>query len=88
MRASPVLLLLLPLSAAPLAHAQDATTKTKADVGMTFEAVDRNGDHRISKTEAGAYKSLIDRFAAVDTDGDGFLSKAEFEARSSTASLE
>jgi Ca2+-binding EF-hand superfamily protein len=46
--------------------------------------VDRNGDHRISRTEAGTYKSLIDRFAYLDTDGDGFISESEFAAAHAT----
>ncbi len=49
-----------------------------------FQAVDRNGDHRISRTEAGNYKSLIDRFAYLDTDADGFISEPEFAAARAT----
>jgi hypothetical protein len=49
-----------------------------------FQAVDRNGDHRISRTEAGTYKSLIDRFAYLDTDADGFISEPEFAAAHAT----
>ena len=44
----------------------------------TFEALDRNADSQISKTEATTDSKLSDRFASVDTDGDGYVSKAEF----------
>lgn len=48
---------------------------------MTFDALDKNGDAQLSKTEAAADKSLADSFAAADTNGDGYLSKSEFTAR-------
>ena len=48
----------------------------------TFEALDKNADSQISKTEAAADSKLSDNFASLDTDGDGYLSKAEFMARS------
>ena len=58
------------------------------DPGMkstaTFDALDKNADAQISKTEAGADNKLSDTFATLDTNGDGYLSKAEFLARSKT----
>ena len=57
-----------------------ATVTTNPQV--TFESIDRNADHCISKTEAGSFKDLINEFAAIDRDGDGFISKSEFESRS------
>lgn len=69
------------LCAAALADDGTGTLDTTAQVQVAFETIDRNSDQRISKTEAGTHKTLIDRFAAVDADGDGFISKAEFEAR-------
>jgi hypothetical protein len=56
------------------------TSLSSPNVQATFESIDRNADHRISRTEAGTYKKLLDRFAQVDTDGDGFVSKDEFDA--------
>jgi hypothetical protein len=47
----------------------------------TFDALDKNGDAQLSKTEAAADKALADSFAAADTNGDGYLSKTEFTAR-------
>jgi hypothetical protein len=66
--------------------AQAGETKDKPnDPGMqskaTFDALDKNADSQISKTEASADSKLSDNFAALDTNGDGYLSKAEFMAR-------
>lgn len=60
----------------------------RIDSKLTFEAIDRNADRRISKTEAGSYKGLIDNFALIDTDGDGFVSKQEFEAHLAATAAE
>lgn len=46
----------------------------------TFAALDRNGDHRISRSEAGFDRVMSDLFAEIDTDGDGFVSSAEYAA--------
>jgi hypothetical protein len=72
---------LLALSAHASAEELTATVVNSAQT--TFESVDRNADQRISRTEAGTYKKLLDRFAVVDTDGDGFVNKTEFDARPS-----
>jgi Ca2+-binding EF-hand superfamily protein len=56
---------------------QQVVVKTPS---ATFASIDRNGDHRISKTEAGTYKNIIDRFAYIDTDGDGFITQNELIA--------
>ncbi len=67
------------------AQAGDDKDKTH-DQGMkstaTFDALDKNADSQISKTEASADSKLSDGFAALDTNGDGYLSKAEFMAKS------
>jgi len=69
--------------------AQAGDNKDKShDTGMkttaTFDALDKNADTQISKTEAAADSKLSDNFAALDTNGDGYLNKAEFMARSKT----
>lgn len=79
------------IAAAFLAFAAQAgdTNDKPHDPGMqatvaTFEALDRNADSQISKTEATTDGKLSDNFASLDTNGDGYLSKAEFMARSKT----
>lgn len=52
--------------------------KTKVAAANSFAALDRNGDHRISRSEAGFDRWLSETFAELDTDGDGFVSMAEF----------
>jgi len=46
----------------------------------SFASLDRNGDHRISRSEAGFDRVMSGLFAEIDTDGDGFVSSAEYAA--------
>ncbi|GFE81125.1 hypothetical protein GCM10011487_31250 [Steroidobacter agaridevorans] len=52
--------------------------KDKVAVSGSFATFDRNGDNRISRSEAGFDRKLSETFAELDTDGDGFVSAAEF----------
>lgn len=79
------------IAATLLAFAAQAGDKDRThDTGMkstaTFDALDRNADSQISKTEASvsADSKLSDNFAALDINGDGYLSKAEFIAKGQT----
>jgi hypothetical protein len=56
----------------------------KVAAASSFTALDRNGDHRISRSEAGFDRVLSDTFAEIDTDGDGFVSTAEYAAAERT----
>jgi hypothetical protein len=55
-------------------------TKPRVATVDSFTALDRNGDQRISRSEAGFDRVLSETFADIDTDGDGFVSPAEFAA--------
>lgn len=55
-------------------------TVATADATATFEALDKNVDRQISRTEAAGEKRLAEGFAFVDTDGDGYVSQAEYAA--------
>lgn len=66
------------LLAAASVFADDAKDKV-ASSGL-FASLDRNGDKRISRSEAGFDRKLSETFAELDTDGDGFVSAAEFSA--------
>lgn len=56
----------------------DDSGKNKLAAVSSFATLDRNGDHRISRSEAGFDRVLSQTFAEIDTDGDGFVSAAEF----------
>ena len=49
-----------------------------------FTTLDRNGDHRISRSEAGFDRVMSEVFAEIDTDGDGFVSSADYAAAEKT----
>ncbi|HEU4654491.1 MAG TPA: EF-hand domain-containing protein [Steroidobacteraceae bacterium] len=66
---------------APAAKAPESQARA-AD--PAFQALDRNDDHQISRTEAGVDRHLADDFAYIDTDGDGYISPAEYAARTRT----
>jgi Ca2+-binding EF-hand superfamily protein len=56
-----------------------ADARLTAAVG-TFTALDRNGDQRISRSEAGFDRVMSEVFAEIDADGDGYVSSAEYAA--------
>lgn len=53
----------------------------RARASRRFEVADRDGDGRLTRTEAGHPETglpvVAREFTAIDTDGDGLLSKAE-----------
>lgn len=83
----PVLLYIAALAPCS-AKADEPPVRTAEDVQLVFESLDRDGDQRISRSEAAQEKSLRKRFAGVDADSDGYLSKREFEARPQPARFE
>jgi len=44
-------------------------------VKVTFEALDRNSDQRVSKTEAAADDNVSSQFAALDANSDGYINR-------------
>jgi Ca2+-binding EF-hand superfamily protein len=70
------------------AAAEDLTVRSSADVEVVFKSLDRNNDHKISRSEAAMKGSVSKRFDGIDSDGDGFLSKQEFAARPSSEKFE
>ena len=64
-----------------LAAAQSPTHPTHpADgekQGPTFESLDKDGDGRISKTEADADSKVSAQFSRYDKNGNGFIEKDE-----------
>lgn len=45
--------------------------------GATFESLDKDGDGRISKSEAAANATVSAQFSVYDVNGDGFIERAE-----------
>ena len=66
---------------APADSPKSADAQARAVQQPSFESLDRNGDHQISRTEAGVDRHLSEDFAYIDTDGDGYISPAEYAAR-------
>lgn len=81
MRSGALLLLVCAVAAGSPALADSST----ALAVPTFESLDRNGDHRLSRTEAGYNRLLSEIFVSSDTDGDGFVSRAEYAAATGNA---
>ena len=62
----------------------NAETQAHAKINATpasFQALDKNADNQISKTEAGVDRKLSDVFAYIDGDGNGFISRSEYLAQ-------
>ena len=71
------------LGASAEVPSNDKAPKLIASAG-SFAALDRNGDDRISRSEAGYDPLLSQTFAELDTDGDGYVSTAEYAAAEKT----
>jgi Ca2+-binding EF-hand superfamily protein len=70
------------------ATADDLPVRSTADVAVVFQALDRNKDQKISRSEASVKGSVSKRFDGIDSNGDGYLSRREFAARPSDARFE
>jgi hypothetical protein len=76
-----VALLSLCIVASTAAFAADgAKGKLLASATEAFSALDRNGDQRLSRSEAGFDRTLSTVFADIDTDGDGYVTPIEYAA--------
>ena len=51
-----------------------------ADGQKKMQAIDKNGDGKISRDEAAAHPRLAKRFDRIDTDKDGFVTPQEMKA--------
>jgi EF hand len=72
------------VSAADVTHNNGGKPQKLIAAASTFTALDRNGDHRISRSEAGFDRVMSETFAEIDTDGDGFVSTAEYATAEKT----
>lgn len=68
---------LLPLAAFAQSPGPDPTQQPTQGQGATFESLDKDGDGRISKSEAEANATVKSQFASYDLNGDGFIERAE-----------
>lgn len=66
-------------TSAAFASAQQAP----AGAAPAFESLDRNADNRLSRTEAGYNRVLLQIFVTSDADGDGFVTRAEYSQATS-----
>jgi Ca2+-binding EF-hand superfamily protein len=74
--------------ATSVATADDLPVRSTADVAVVFQALDRNKDQKISRSEASVKGSVSKRFDGIDSNGDGYLSRREFAARPSDERFE
>jgi len=56
---------------------QSQADTPSAKQGTSFEALDTNGDGRISKEEASVDENVTQQFARYDKNGDGYIDRAE-----------
>jgi hypothetical protein len=58
--------------------ADPASPVIAVDAIPAFEALDRNADRRLSRSEAGFDRQFSGIFVACDEDGDGYVTPAEY----------
>lgn len=75
------LLQLVLISALTVAAARAAEQDKPASTAEeTFKSLDRDGDQRLSKSEAAKDRSLMSTFVYLDANGDGYLTMREYTA--------
>jgi len=79
-----VLVLAVAISGVALADTEGPRQPASND---SFSALDRNADHRVSRSEAGFDRTLSMIFADIDTDGDGFITLLEYAAAEQSHSM-
>jgi Ca2+-binding EF-hand superfamily protein len=73
----PVILISTLSVAAARAAEQDQPASSAEE---TFKSLDRDGDQRLSKSEAASDRNLTRTFAYLDANGDGYLTLREYTA--------
>jgi Ca2+-binding EF-hand superfamily protein len=66
------------MSVPALLAALAATSALAADAKPSFESLDKNGDGKISLSEASSDDALFVAFKSLDTNKDGELTREEF----------
>jgi hypothetical protein len=70
---------MLAITSCAVAHASDLPRQPAvARAIASFDALDRNADRRLSRSEAGFDRVLAAIFADSDVDGDGYLTPSEY----------
>jgi len=72
-------MLVMATLAVAAAHAAEEN-KPVSSAEETFKSLDKDGDQRLSKSEAANDKSLARTFAYLDADGNGYLTLREYTA--------
>lgn len=68
-----------PPAQAPMTAPAAQGTGGASPADAAFKRMDKDGDGKLTRTEAAADRALSERFDAIDTDGDGAISAAEFD---------
>jgi len=67
-------------SSQPATAPDTPSPTTQPQQGATFESLDKNGDGKISKSEAAADANVSQQFSRYDKNGNGYIERDEVNA--------